>query len=54
VEDYLTRKGVRVVGELSVYRGSRVDHAAMTFRTSDSYTALPKNCNGFSEASGTL
>jgi hypothetical protein len=34
--------------------GSRVDHAAMAFRTRDSYIALLRNRSGFTEASGTL
>jgi nitrite reductase/ring-hydroxylating ferredoxin subunit len=47
-------KEARAVEELPVYGGSRVDHAAMAFRTRDSYTALLRNRSGFSEASGTL
>jgi hypothetical protein len=42
------------VGEWSVLGGSRVDFAVMAFQMGDSYTALPRNCSGFSEASGTL
>jgi hypothetical protein len=34
--------------------GSRVDFAAMAVRREILAIALPRNCSGFSEASGTL
>jgi hypothetical protein len=34
--------------------GSRVDFAAMAVRRGILAIALPRNCSGFSEASGTL
>jgi hypothetical protein len=40
-------KGARAVGELSVYGGSRVDLAEITFQTGDSYIALLRNRSGF-------
>jgi hypothetical protein len=44
----------RAAEELPVYGGSQIDHAAMAFRTRDSYIALLRNRSRFSEASGTL
>jgi hypothetical protein len=46
VEDYLTRKGQGQYGSC-VQGGSRVDRAAMAFRTRDSYIALPETVAGF-------
>ena len=46
-------KGARAVGDC-MQRGSRVDFAAMTVRRGILASALPINCSGFSEASGTL
>jgi hypothetical protein len=47
-------KGGMGVGEWSVYRGPLVDFAAMAVRRGIPALELPINCNGFSEASGTL
>jgi hypothetical protein len=46
-------KGARAVGDC-MQGGSRVDFAAMAFRRGILASALPINCSGFSEASGTL
>ena len=46
-------KGARAVGDC-MQGGSRVDFAAMTVRRGILASALPINCSGFSEASGTL
>jgi hypothetical protein len=53
VEDYLTRKGQGQYGSC-MQGGSRVDFAAMAVRWGILASALPINCSGFSEASGTL
>jgi hypothetical protein len=47
-------KGARVVGEWSVWGGPWVDFAAMAVRRGIPELELPRNCSGFSEASGTL
>jgi hypothetical protein len=46
VEDYLTRKGQGRYRSC-VYGRSQVDHAARTFRTSDSYIPLLRTVAGF-------
>jgi hypothetical protein len=53
VEDYLTRKG-KDSREWSVWGGPWVDFAAMAVRRGVPTLELPRNCSGFSEASGTL
>jgi hypothetical protein len=47
-------KGARAVGEWSVEGGPWVDFVAMAVRRGIPALDLPKNCSGFSEASGTL
>jgi hypothetical protein len=47
-------KGARAVGEWSVWGGPWVDFAAMAVRRGVPALELPRNCSGFSEASGTL
>jgi hypothetical protein len=47
-------KGVKAVGEWSVWGGSWVDFAAMAVRRGVPALELPRNCSGFSKASGTL
>ena len=53
MEDYLTRKGQGAVADC-MQGGSRVDFDAMAVRRGILASALPINCSGFSEASGTL
>jgi hypothetical protein len=52
VEDYLTRKGK--CSRDCMQGGSQVDFAAMAVRWGILASALPINCSGFSEVSGTL
>jgi hypothetical protein len=47
-------KVARAVGSGSYREVLVFDFDAMAFRTGDSYTVLPRNCSGFSEASGAL
>jgi hypothetical protein len=53
VADYLTRKEQGQLGSC-MQGGSRVDFAAMAVSRGILARALPINCSGFSEASGTL
>jgi hypothetical protein len=47
-------KGARAVREWLVWGGPWVNFAAMAVRRGVPVLELPRNCSGFSEASGTL
>jgi hypothetical protein len=54
VEDYLTRKGQEQQGSGWCREVLGLIFAAMAVRRGIPALGLPRNCSGFSEASGTL